>query len=99
MPLSSISTVQGQTLKKVGVWLLGSPGFTHGQLYVAASHVGHPDNLHFAIMKPNKKEELPLFTKNVVYREVLIQKRSFGLPLPASPPTLSQSASVRSPQT
>ena len=66
-PLSPISTVQGQTLKKVGVWLLGSPGFTHGQLYVAASRVGHPDDLHFAIIKPTKKEELPFLTKNVVY--------------------------------
>ena len=79
-PLSSISTVQGQTLKKVGVWLLGSPCFTHGQLYVAASRVGHPDDLHFAIMKPTKKEELPFLTKNVVYREVLLPRRSVCLP-------------------
>ena len=30
-------TMQGQTLKKVGVWLVDGPAFSHGQLYVAAS--------------------------------------------------------------
>ena len=29
--------MQGQTLKKVGVWLVDGPSFTHGQLYVAVS--------------------------------------------------------------
>ena len=29
--------MQGQTLKKVGVWLVDGPAFTHGQLYVAVS--------------------------------------------------------------
>ena len=36
----TINKAQGQTLKRVGVWL-NEPVFTHGQLYVAASHVGH----------------------------------------------------------
>ena len=30
-------TMQGQTLKKVGVWLVDGPAFSHAQLYVAAS--------------------------------------------------------------
>ena len=43
----TINKAQGQTLKRVGVWL-NEPVFTHGQLYVAASHVGHPANVCFA---------------------------------------------------
>ena len=35
--LNIIYALQGQTLKQVGVWLVSSPCFTHGQLYVAAS--------------------------------------------------------------
>ena len=35
--LKIIFSLQGQTLKQVGVWLVSSPCFSHGQLYVAAS--------------------------------------------------------------
>ena len=67
----TVNASQGQTMKKVGVWLVDHSCFTHGQLYVAASRVGHPEDLHFAIMKPAKPEEAYL-TKNIVYREVLL---------------------------
>ena len=46
----AISKGQGQTLRKVGVWL-EQPTFTHGQLYVVASMVGDPQRLHFAVNK------------------------------------------------
>ena len=44
--------------------------FTHGQLYVACSRVGDPNNLRFALNKgkDNKVET----AKNVVYGEVLL---------------------------
>ena len=74
----TVNASQGQTLQKVGVWLLDSPCFAHGQLYVAASRVGHPQDLHFAVMKPANKEE-PYLTKNTVYREVLLHGGSSAL--------------------
>ena len=48
--------------------------FTHGQLYVACSRVGNPDNLKFALNKDkdNKVET----SKNVVYSEVLLKSQT-----------------------
>jgi ATP-dependent DNA helicase PIF1 len=64
----TINKSQGQSLARVAVWL-EEPVFSHGQLYVAASRVGHPDNIRFAIMP---KPGLPArATCNVVYKEVL----------------------------
>ena len=66
---TTIDKSQGQTLSKVGVWL-PSPVFSHGQLYVACSRVGNPDNLHIAI-----KQELGQRvgqTDNVLFKEVLL---------------------------
>ena len=68
---TTINKAQGQTLRKVGVWLR-SPVFTHGQLYVASSRTGNPDALKFAI---KQQEGEPLgSTANVVYNEVLLQE-------------------------
>ena len=44
--------------------------FTHGQLYVAMSRVGSPDDLKLAVMK--SKDEALDSVRNVVFREVLI---------------------------
>jgi ATP-dependent DNA helicase PIF1 len=64
----TINKSQGQTLKQVGVWLL-DPVFTHGQLYVAASRVGDPACIRFAI---GQHDNLPWnATRNVVYQEIL----------------------------
>lgn len=61
----TINKSQGQTLKVVGIWL-EEPVFTHGQLYVAASRVGSPNSVKFAV-----KESHDGMTRNPVYREVL----------------------------
>ena len=67
---TTINKAQGQTLKRVGVWLR-SPVFGHGQLYVASSRTGNPDALKFAV---KQQEGEPIgSTTNVVYNEVLLQ--------------------------
>ena len=67
---STINKSMGQTMKVVGVWL-SNPVFGHGQLYVALSRVGLPENLTLAI-RPSLEEQI-YSTKNVVYDEVLLQ--------------------------
>jgi len=70
----TINKAQGQTLKKAGVYL-PRPVFTHGQLYVAISRVGHPKNLCVYIVNTgnpahcNDKEQ-GAYTSNIVYKEV-----------------------------
>ena len=63
----TINKSQGQSLKDVGISFL-SPVFTHGQFYVAISHVTSVNNIK-AIWPSNSPEPI---TKNVVYPEVLI---------------------------
>ena len=67
MAAMTINKAQGQTLGRVGVYL-DSPCFSHGQLYVAASRVGHPNNIKFAIM-PDASYHF--YTPNIVYTEAL----------------------------
>ena len=59
----------GQTLKEVGLWLR-TQTFTHGQLYVACSRVGKPENLKFALKK--EKNGNIEKAKNIVFKEVLL---------------------------
>lgn len=58
----TINKAQGQSLKVCGLNLI-NPCFSHGQLYVACSRVGKPENLF--IFSPNSK------TKNIVYLKAL----------------------------
>ena len=59
----------GQTLRNVGLWLRSEP-FSHGQLYVAISRVGKPENLKFAIKSDigGKPKDVP----NIVFKEILL---------------------------
>ena len=68
---TTINKSQGQTLKRVGVWLR-VPVFTHGQLYVASSRTGRPDDLTFAILKQQNSGDKQ--TVNPIFREILIDQ-------------------------
>ena len=64
----TINKAQGQTLRRVGIYL-PTPCFSHGQLYVAASRVGLPEHLRFAV---GRDDETGTFrTRNIVFREAL----------------------------
>ena len=64
----TIHKSQGQSFKKVAVWLQESC-FGHGQLYVAASRVGSPDDVKFYIKSIHGQPDFA--TRNVVYKELL----------------------------
>ena len=67
----TINKVQGQTLKRVAVWL-ELPVFTHGQLYTAISRVDNLDNIRFYVPEGKTPDtEGQIWTKNIVYNEVL----------------------------
>ena len=67
----TINKAQGQTLQRVGVYL-PQPCFGHSQLYVAASRVGLPAHIRFAV----ERDDAGLFrTRNVVYLEALTSER------------------------
>ena len=67
----TIHKAQGQTLKKVGVFL-PRPVFSHGQLYVALSRVGSPRDVSVYIEnRENASNEVcdeGSFTKNIVFK-------------------------------
>ena len=57
---------QGQTLQRAGIYL-AEDVFAHGQLYVAASRVSHPDHIRFALQRFPQCT----WTKNIVYKHVM----------------------------
>ena len=62
----TINKSQGQTLDRAGIYLADDV-FAHGQLYVAASRVAHPDNIRFTLKCfPHSTR-----TTNIVYQDVI----------------------------
>ena len=73
----TINKSQGQTLQHTGLWL-PEPVFAHGQLYVALSRSGVPENTKILIHDVKGKQGrfsgyAGYFTKNVVYQEVIVK--------------------------
>jgi ATP-dependent exoDNAse (exonuclease V) alpha subunit len=76
----TVNKAQGQTIPNVGVYL-PEPVFSHGQLYVALSRATTRSNIRILAMPPaekdmskgnrKKKPTKDIFTKNIVYKEVL----------------------------
>ena len=66
----TIHKAQGQTLQVVGIHV-NSPTtiFSHGQLYVAMSRVGNPENLRIAVEDTDTTR--PHVMNNIVYQEAL----------------------------
>ena len=62
----SINKSQGQTYKRVGVFLKEDV-FAHGQLYVAASRVSDANQIRFFVLNNHNGSSV----QNIVYREVL----------------------------
>jgi ATP-dependent exoDNAse (exonuclease V) alpha subunit len=80
----TVNKAQGQTIPNVGVYL-PEPVFSHDQLYVALSRATTRSNIRILTVLPaekdvskgkgkGKEKKKPIkniFTKNIVYKEVL----------------------------
>ena len=71
----TINKSQGQTLDKIGLYL-PTPVFSHGQLYVAFSRTRGFENIKVLIVQQNNEQGRiqnlnGIYTKNIVYHEVL----------------------------
>jgi hypothetical protein len=67
----TINKSQGQTIPHVGVYLPDHV-FSHGQLYVALSRGVSKSTTKILVKKGSIVGEEGVFTKNVVYKEVLL---------------------------
>ena len=72
----TINKSQGQTLKRVGLYL-PEPVFDHGQLFVAFSRVGLPADIKLLILHNASQGTFKgadgVYTRNMVYKSILLQ--------------------------
>ena len=72
---TTFNSCQGLTLDRA-VIDLRYPVFAHGQLYTALSRVRHRDNIRYfrdpLETTTANDDESPLFTKNIVYQDLLL---------------------------
>ena len=70
----TINRAQGQSAVKCGI-LLPKNVWTHGQIYVAFSRCGNPNNIYVwaeqSQFKDDNLEKGKYYVKNVVYHEVI----------------------------
>ena len=80
----TVNKAQGQTIPNIGVYL-PEPVFSHGQLYVALSRATTRSNIRILAVaaaekdvnhkkgkgKGKKRPTNDIFTKNIVYKEVI----------------------------
>ena len=70
----TINRAQGQSVTTCGI-LLPKNVWTHGQIYVAFSRCGNPNNVHVwaeqSQFKDYKLDPSKIYVKNIVYREVI----------------------------
>ena len=68
----TINKAQGQTFKKVGLYL-DRPVFAHGQLYVAFSRARALTDVHVHVVPSQRQGNQAgcTFTQNIVYKEIL----------------------------
>ena len=70
----TLNKSQGQTLTKVGIYLLQSV-FALGQLYVTMSRVKSPNGLYFALASPSENSmAMTRYTNSVVFKSALTLK-------------------------
>ncbi|XP_026410236.1 uncharacterized protein LOC113305408 [Papaver somniferum] len=66
----TINKAQGKTIENTGIYL-AEHVFSHGQLYVGLSRGVSSNNTKVLIKKRSVDDKVGIFTKNVVYKEVL----------------------------
>ena len=70
LSFETINKAQGQTIGIMGLYL-ATPIFSHGQLYVAMSHVRSSSTMKVVLNERQVSKVEDPYTLNVVYKEVL----------------------------
>ena len=66
----TINKAQGQTIPHMGLYLSNTV-FSHRQLYVALSRIQSKNNIKILVKDGQIKDKSDVYTKNIVYKEIL----------------------------